>query len=374
MADQDEPLFEDSNGQDKDDILDSQELRELDLLTQRYEKLTKPRLIAKAGATIAEKIPSQVKEAASELKNGLTEKQFYVEAMKVISTGFEAIEKNAAKVTVSESMVIQRANEFIENKEITSLDELCFARSYEVAKIAQAEKLPNLIAAFTEGGATGFLGFAGIVPNIVTSTFFYYRAVQSIAMSYGYDVKNNADELMIASEVFTTAMSPKSGNSGEMASVIGKIMMISEAEAIKQTVKKGWTEMAARGGICLLLTQMRALAHKAAKKALEKAGKESLETSVFRSILEQIGKRLGQKTIQRAVPFVSAAIGALFDTGEMNKILDFSDTFYKKRFILEKGIRQAEYECRKNTEDNPSELIPNDGCESGFAKPDRQDK
>ena len=115
-----------------------------------------------------------------------------------------------------------------------------------------------MISSFVEGGATGLFGFAGIVPNIVTSTFCYYRAVQSIAMSYGYDVKNDADELMIASEVFATALAPRGNASGEMAGIIGKIMMISEAEAIKQTVKKGWTEMAARGGVALLLTQMRA--------------------------------------------------------------------------------------------------------------------
>lgn len=370
MTAQDKPICDVPDEQDQENILDSQELRELDLLKQKYEKLTEPGLIAKAGDKIAKKVPSQIKQAAVEVKEGLTEKQFYIEAMKVISTGFEAIEKNAAKVTISEGTVIKRANEVIESREITSLDELCFARSYEVAKIAQAEKLPNLIAAFSEGGATGFLGFVGIVPNIVSSTFFYFRAVQSIAMSYGYDVKNNADELVIASEVFTTAMSARSGSSGEMASIIGKIMMISEAEAVKQTVKKSWTEMAARGGVCLLLTQMRALANKAAKKALEKAGKESLENSVFRSILEQIGKRLGQKTIQRAVPFVSAVIGALFDTGEMNKILDFSDTFYKKRFILEKGVRQAEYACRNNSKDNPNQIIHSIDSESGLTEAD----
>lgn len=345
MSNIDDSVYAEPSEEDR--VLDSQELRELDLLTQRYEKLTEPGMLAKAGAKIAEIIPAQVKDAVASASETLTEQQFYIEAMKVISTGFETVEKNAAKVTISEQTVIERANKYISGRDITSLDELCFARSYEVCKIAEAEKLPNLALAFSEGGATGFFGFAGIVPNIVTSTFFYYRAVQSIAMTYGYDVKNNADELMIASEVFTTAMSPRSGGSGEMASIIGKIMMISEAEAVKQTVKKGWTEMAARGGISLLLTQMRALAHKAAQKALQKAGKEGLENSVFRSILEQIGKRLGQKTVQRAVPYVSAAIGAFFDTGEMNKVLEFSDTFYKKRFILEKGARQAEFETRK---------------------------
>ena len=152
--------------------------------------------------------------------------------------------------------------------------------------------------------------------------------------------KTDPDELMIAGEVFTTAMAPKANDGGEMAGIIGKIMMISEAEAIKQTVKKGWSEMAARGGMTLLLTQMRALAHKAAKKALDKAGKEGLENSIFRSVFEQIGKRITAKTVQRAIPLVSALIGALFDFGEMKKVLEFADIFYRKRFLLEKTERQ----------------------------------
>ncbi|WP_304596521.1 EcsC family protein [Adlercreutzia caecimuris] len=328
------------------DVLDDRELAELDQLRSRYEKMTAPGMLAKAGEKIASIIPAPIKEAAENAGGVITEQQFYAEAMKIIATGFKALEAQAARVTVSEKTVVEKTNKLTSGRTIESLDELCFARSYEVAQVANSEKLPSLISSLVEGGATGFFGFAGILPNIITSTFCYYRAVQSIAISYGYDVRNNPDELMIASEVFTTALSPHSDSPGEMASIIGKIMMISEAEAIKQTVKKGWTEMAARGGIALLLTQMRALAHGAAKKALQKAGKEGLENSVFRSVLEQIGKRLGQKAVQRAVPFISAAIGALFDTGEMSRVLDFADTFYHKRFILEKGMRQAEFVSR----------------------------
>ena len=67
-------------------------------------------------------------------------------------------------------------------------------------------------------------------------------------------------------------------------------------------------------------------------------------------MLEQIGKNLGQKAVQRAIPFVSAVIGALFDVGEMGRVLDFADTFYRKRFILEKGMRQAEFKARNEHE------------------------
>ena len=38
----------------------------------------------------------------------------------------------------------------------------------------------------------------------------------------------------------------------------------------------------------------------------------------------------------------------------MNKVLEFSDTFYKMRFILEKGVRQAEFEARAMREEPAS--------------------
>lgn len=61
---------------------------------------------------------------------------------------------------------------------------------------------------------------------------------------------------------------------------------------------------------------------------------------MFRGVFEQIGKRLTQQAVKKAVPVVSAAIGAFFDTAQMNKVLDYADVFYQKRFILEKGMRQ----------------------------------
>jgi hypothetical protein len=97
--------------------------------------------------------------------------------------------------------------------------------------------------------------------------------------------------------------------------------------------------MVESGGPALVLAQMRALANAAARKALENAGQKGLENSVFREIFEQIGRRLTLKTIQRAVPFVSAGIGALIDTAQMNTVLQYADIFYHKRFLVEKEAR-----------------------------------
>ena len=97
--------------------------------------------------------------------------------------------------------------------------------------------------------------------------------------------------------------------------------------------------MAKHGGVALLICQMRALANKAAQKALEKAGQKGLEESLFKGVFEQIGKNLSKRALGKAVPVAGAVIGALFDTAQMNMVLEYADVFYNKRYLLEKEAR-----------------------------------
>ena len=99
-------------------------------------------------------------------------------------------------------------------------------------------------------------------------------------------------------------------------------MVMTEITAVKHMSKKTWGEMASRGGVTLLLCQMRALANKAAKNALEKAGKKGLEENLFKGVFEQIGKKLTKQAV-----------------GQMNRVLEYADVFYNKRFLLEKEVR-----------------------------------
>lgn len=320
-------------------VINKKERDSLIVLTERYNKLTKPGVLVKAGNKIGEIIPEPVKKFGSSVKESITEAELFAQCMKVVVEGFHILEKQAAKMTISEAAIVKKINSSSKDNEITSLEEICLARGYDISKAIESYKRQDLLLALAEGGATGYFGFAGLPFNMVLSIFLYYRAVQSIAMFYGYDVKNDSAELVIASEVFMNALSPSSSGSDEMSSIIGKIMLMTELTAVKQTAKKTWTEMAARGGIGLLLTQMRALANKSAQKALEKAGQKGLENSLFKEIFEQIGKKLGKKAIGKAIPVAGAVIGALFDTAQMNTILEYADVFYNKRYILEKEAR-----------------------------------
>lgn len=322
-----------------DPVINRREEGELDALTERYESLTEPGFIEKAGATIAGWIPDEVKDTAQGAVEGLTQQELYNQVMKVMGEGFSAVERVAASASISEEGVLKALNGAYPGERLGSLEEACLLRSYNVAKIAHKGNYQHTIAALLEGGATGAVGFSGIPFNLVLSTFLYYRAVQSIALFYGYDTKNDPSELVIAGEVFSAALAPRGADLGANAGMVGKVMMLAEVATVGQVVKQGWKAMAERGGACLVIAQMRALANGAARKALENAGKAGLEKSVFRNVLTQIGRRLPQKTVERAIPIVGGAIGALFDAGQMQRTLDFADTFYHKRFIVEKELR-----------------------------------
>lgn len=320
-------------------IIDSREKNSLIVLTDRYNKMLEPSTLAKVGERISEVLPDQLKDVGESVKSVISEQELYARAIEVIGDGFNTVQELAAKYTISEKVIVAQINKATQDNEITSIEEICLARGYDISKLVNKQKDQNKLAALVEGGATGYLGFAGLPFNLVLSTLMYYRAVQSIALYYGYDCKNDASELMIASNVFINAFTPDKNDFNEITSIIGKIMIYAEGAAIRQTAQKGWSAMAARGGASLLITQMRALANSAARKALAKAGQKGLENSVFRSVFEQIGRKLTLKSVNKSIPVAGAFVGALFDSSQMKRVLEYADVFYNKRFIMEKELR-----------------------------------
>lgn len=328
-----------------DPLLTNRELAELEVLTEQYEKMISPsklkQLTEKVGSKIPENLRTAVGDAVDELASEIQQKELYAQVMKQVVDGFKVIEEQAARYSVTEAQIVEAANATLDGVAIRSIDELFMLRSFDVARIASDENGKHLLLAATEGAVTGAPGFAGLPFNIVFSMFLYYRAVQSVAMMYGFNVKEDPAEMVIAGEVFSNAMAPSAGSADGMTTAIGKVMLVAEMEGVKQTVKKGWTAMAARGGAATLIAQIRALANAAARKAIENAGKKSLENSVFKNVLEQIGKNITQKSLGKAVPVFGGVVGALFDVSQMNRVLQYANIFYHKRFIIEKQERIA---------------------------------
>ena len=320
-------------------IIDAKEEKALTTLTETYNKMVAPSAVNKAMKKVGEKVPQVVKDTFTAAGSKISEAELFAKSMEVLGKSFQVLEQFAAKVTISESEILKQVNQISSDNQLAKLEEICLVRSYELSKIVDKYKYADIIAAVLEGAATGAPGFAGIPFNLVLSTFLYYRAVQSVAMFYGYDIKNDPAELTIASEVFMNGLNPKASTGSELSGAIAKIMLLTQTTTVRQTVKKGWVAMAEKNGVTLLLAQMRALANAAAKKALEKAGKQGLEKAAFSEVFEQIGKKLTQKSIGKAIPYVGAVVGAVIDTAQMVQIIQYAQVFYGKRFILEKESR-----------------------------------
>ena len=320
-------------------FIDDKELESIDVLNEKYKKIVEPGLISKTTKKISNLIPTDVTNLKNELSNNIYENKLFVKMINLVDEGFSKVEETASKYSMSEKGIIKKFNKD-EKINISKLEDICWLKSYDIAKIVNSYKTQDIAFASIEGASTGILGLPGLPFNLVLSTFLYFRAVQSIAMFYGYDVKNNPDELLIASEVLKNALNPDEANEKNIDnSVINKILIISKAEAVKQMSKKTWTEMASNGGVTLLLTKLRALGHNSAKRALETAGESGLEHSVFKDILKEIGKRLPKKAIPKIAMGISALFSSLIDGKQMKNILDYADIFYQKRFILEKEYR-----------------------------------
>ena len=321
-------------------VLNKKEKKALDVLTNRYKKMIEPSVVSKVSQKAKDIAPPKIKDTVSSVLSSISENDLYQRALELASSGFKIVEEQVAKYTINESMIIKEINKFDESNKISKLQEICLFRSYDISRAVNKSKGMSRTYAFVEGGATGAVGFWGLPFNLVLSTLLYFRAVQTIAMYYGYDVRSDASELIISSEVFINALSPsKTDINNEMGGIIGKVMLMTQASVVRQTAKKTWFDMASKGGIPLLLAQMRALANKAAQKAIEKAGEKGLERSIFKSVFEQIGKKLTLKTVGKAVPVASAILGGLIDIALMHRVVEFADIFYQKRFILEKESR-----------------------------------
>lgn len=320
-------------------ILDAKEKESLEVIQKRYDKLCSPGALGKAGKAVAKVVPTPVKDLAKNIGSTITEQKLFEQMMGTLNDGFKLLEETASKYTIPRTDIIRRVNKATNDYEIKSVDEICLARGYDISKLVNDFRTKDLLLALGEGAGTGVFGFWGLPFNLVISIFIYYRAVQAVATFYGYDVKEDPSELIIASDVFVNAMSPSTPNANEITSTIAKFMAFAEAETVKQAAKKTYAEMISRGGASLLIVQLRALANKAAKKALDKAGEKGLENIAFKAVFEQIGKKLSKKAVGRVVPVVSAAIGGLFDVSQMNTVISYADVFYNKRFLIEKEDR-----------------------------------
>lgn len=319
-------------------LLDSREINSIDGLTYKYIQLKKPSAVTKLARKTLDVAPVEIKFLGVDIKKAFSEKDLYNQCMNVVVDGFKVLEEKTAKHTISRNSIISQVDRIIPDITVTDLNEFCLARSYDLMKLITLQKYQNLAFVFVEGSITGVLGFAGVPFNLVLSTFLFFRAVQSIAMFYGYDVKNDENELVIASEVFMKSLFSENDKDDELSDIFEKIMMMNKATAFYKNTS-GNSDFKIKETTQIILDRMYDLAGQSAKRAVEKVGQKTFEETVFKELFEQIGKKLTKGFQKKSIPIVSLATGAFFDTVQMKKLIDYANIFYCKRFILEKEKR-----------------------------------
>jgi hypothetical protein len=322
-------------------VLDPREEALIGALQKEFEAFTKPGVIArgltKVGNAVSRVVPQVLKSALSKAQSSASEWEMIQKALEIAEKGFHKLTQQASRMTVSKPGVIEKLA--ARGPAITTFEEVCLLRSYDIEAVIEDKTYQDMLLAAVEGAATGAFGFAGLPFNLALSFFLYFRAAQSVALHYGYDVKDDPRELQFAAEVTMQSLDPNFSGSG-LGGLIGKMMLAAEITALKQALgRQTYTEMAKRGGSALLYVQVRALANKAAKTALEKAGQEGIEAGIFKTLLAQLAKRMPKEAGKKGLPVIGAFLGGLSDAYLMSRILRGAKLIYHKRYLFEKEHR-----------------------------------
>lgn len=323
-------------------LLDDKEGMLLEKLTKEYESFLQPSFLSKAGNKTLEFIgkvtPKKVKKLTMDTLDLASEADLIKMVIAQTAQGFGVLQKETARFFVDKNAVLKAINK--KHPNVESFDHICVMRSYHLELIVEKKKYIDLSCALVEGACTGAPGLIGVPFNIALSFLLYFRAVQSTALYYGYDI-DDPRELEIASAVTMMSLAPTIEDKKKtLTGMLGKMMMSANLSSLKKSlVNETYKEMAAQGGAELFYVQVRALANKSAAKALKAAGKEGIEGSIFQKCLKQIGKNLSKETGKKAIPIVGAVIGGLSDTYYMNRVLVGANLIYHKRFLIEKEQR-----------------------------------
>lgn len=324
-------------------LLDNRELEMLDKLTKEYEEFVKPGVISNALTTaqnwISDIAPKSIQVIMNKAINAASELDMIKKALEHAGKGFLVLQSHASQLTMDKNAIVESLKS--SNKDLERYEQICALRSYNIENVVGNQDYKNLIIAFIEGSVCGAPGLPGVPFNIALSFLIYFRAVQSIALYYGYNIKDEQSELAFAATVTIQSLTPTAEKSADtLGGLLGKMMFAANLTALKSALtNKTFFEMAQKGGSELLFVQIRALANMAAQKALNKAGKDGIEAGIFKNLLEQVSKYISKETAKKAIPIVGALVGGLSDTYYMNRILKGANMVYHKRFLFEKEQR-----------------------------------
>jgi hypothetical protein len=331
------------------DYLDEKEQALFKSLSEDWEKFISPsnfeKSVKKIAAPIEKIIPQKIRDEFPEhVKEAMTWDTI-LQVMEFATKGYGVLSEQLLKYTLTKKKIEKSLSKKIGSD--CEFNKICELKSYDIEACINNNKIRKQVTAVLEGGITGVFGFWGVPFNIVVSFLIYYRAVQHIALFYGYDIIEDSRELEIASEVLINSLSPNPVQAGEgVGKYMLKAMFCTEMTSLQRALiqNKSFQEMALKGGSQLFYTQIRALANKAAEKGLQKAGEKGIENVFLKKILENVGRKLPKQIAGKSIPFFGAFIGGGFDTFYMTRVIKGANIQYHKRFLIEKKARIEKYD------------------------------
>jgi hypothetical protein len=190
-----------------DPVLDARELDLIAKLASEYEKFVSLGVIARsltkifnqAHNGIVKITPEKLRKLTSAAVDAAQKAELIKMALVHASRGFGELTKQASRFTLSPEGVLRTLR--ADGHSVHAYDEVCAMRSYKIERSLSKRQWKDRCAALVEGAATGAPGFIGIPFNLALSFLLYFRATQSTAIYYGYDVRHDPRELQFASEV-----------------------------------------------------------------------------------------------------------------------------------------------------------------------------
>ena len=239
--------------------LNEKEKELIELLTFQYEKFIEPSLLQKGTTNVKTYIsnitPEPVKIYLDKSLTNISEAKLIVQTLEVAGRGFGLLQETAANMTLNKQSVIIKLSKIEQNIDFESI---CKLRSYEIEGVLTNNKWKDNSIALIEGVGTGMFGLVGIPFNLALSMLLYYRAVQNVALMYGYDVKDDPRELDIASSVTMNCLFPNNSQTDDIMNVIGKMVLASNLTSLKKSLNSlTFKQMAEMGGAEQLFVQIR---------------------------------------------------------------------------------------------------------------------
>lgn len=150
-----------------------------------------------------------------------------------------------------------------------------------------------------EGAAAGYVGLAGIPPDIVALITLNQRAIAEYATYYGFDISLQQERLF-ALNILGLASSPN--------------------DAAKQVA----------------MAQLVRIAQDVAKKKVWKDLEKHSFVGIIQAIARSLGIRLTKAKLAQIIPVTGALVGAGFNAYYTSNVCDTAFYLYRERFLAEK--------------------------------------